>query len=105
MAGTGGKRVGAGRKSKAEELGLSVLLQEVFTYEERKKVFQMLLDESLNKRSTKHAELLLAYYYGKPSQHVVSDNATETIIKIVRGDTDTTEQLTSSTEENTLTEE
>lgn len=64
----GGKRKGAGRKSKAEELGLVALLDECFTVEERKKVIRVLVEAATRAPlfNIEAAKLLLAYTYGKP---------------------------------------
>jgi len=63
----GGARRGAGRKSKAEEMGLAKLLDQCFTPADRAEVF-MSLAEMAKARDLKAIELLLAYTYGKPVQ-------------------------------------
>ncbi len=65
--GRGGARRGAGRKSKAEEMGLAKLLDECFTLADRREVFTSLA-ELAKGRDMKAIELLLAYTYGKPVQ-------------------------------------
>lgn len=61
----GGKRPGAGRKSKAEEMGLKALLDECITEAERRSLFRKLLAAG-KKGDVKATGLLLAYIYGKP---------------------------------------
>ena len=69
MAGHGGKREGAGRKSKREEeksRNLSVgALKAVFGSEEE--AFKELATKAKD-GSIRHFELLLSYAYGKPTQ-------------------------------------
>lgn len=63
----GGARVGAGRKSKAEEFGLAKLLDDCWVVSDRKKVIQVLNKAAL-KGNDRAAALLLAYAYGKPTE-------------------------------------
>ncbi len=67
----GGKREGAGRKSKAHELGLYELINEMFTPDDRREVFRMLVQDAKSPFPRIRAaarELLLAYAFGKPIQ-------------------------------------
>lgn len=69
MAGRGGKREGAGRKSKAEELGLSKLIdEETGDIGLRQIIWQ--LHQKAKGGSFLHAQLLMQYYYGKPQDSV-----------------------------------
>lgn len=61
----GGKRPNAGRKSKAEELGLPALLDEVVNKKDQEAIIKKLSDKA-KEGSYKHLELYLAYRYGKP---------------------------------------
>lgn len=65
--GHGGKRNGAGRKSKAEEFGLAALLDECWTVDQRKAVIKALHEQAAD-GVLGAAELLLAYAYGRPRQ-------------------------------------
>lgn len=65
----GGKRPGAGRKSKAEEFGLAALLDECWTRAERKEVIRTLY-LAAKKGNERAAALLLAYAYGKPHETI-----------------------------------
>ena len=70
--GFGGAIPGNGRKSKAEELGLVRLLEDCWTVEQRKQVIGKLHEYALagGKPAVAAASLLLAYAYGKPTEHV-----------------------------------
>lgn len=68
---TGGRRPGAGRKSKAEELGLVALLEESFSIDDRRAVIQNLTTIAKGsdlKAAVSASSLLLAYAYGKPTE-------------------------------------
>ncbi len=65
----GGARAGAGRKTKAEILGLAALLDECWSILEQKKVIKSLADDCLDNDFHIRQEarkLLLAYKFGKP---------------------------------------
>lgn len=67
----GGKRPNSGRKSKAEEMGLASLLEESFTFEDRKLVIEnlsMIAKGGDPKAAVSAASLLLGYTYGKPTE-------------------------------------
>lgn len=68
----GGKRPGAGRKPKTEEISLAALLNECFTLEERKKLIKGLVKTALRfpMIDMDAAKLLLAYTFGKPKETV-----------------------------------
>lgn len=63
----GGRRLGAGRKSKAEEVGLNSLLNEAISQAERKAIIRDLVSQAKG-GNIKAAALLLAYIYGKPKE-------------------------------------
>jgi hypothetical protein len=62
----GGAREGAGRKSKAEEMGLPALINEVIGEEGKKSLVEKLKELAL-KGDIKAVTLLMAYIFGKPS--------------------------------------
>jgi hypothetical protein len=69
--GNGGKRQGAGRKSKAEELGLQKLLDKCWTQAERRACIKKLAQDAKSKDFKERSEsrkLLLAYAFGKPKE-------------------------------------
>ena len=73
--GRGGYRPGAGRKSKAEEMGLAKLLDQCFVDEDRRKCIKALLEISRSRKASysdrlKAIEMLLSYTYGRPRQAV-----------------------------------
>lgn len=70
--GFGGAVPGSGRKSKAEELGIARLLEDCWTQDQRKEVIGKLHDLAVSggKPAVAAATLLLAYAYGKPTEHV-----------------------------------
>lgn len=80
--GHGGARAGNGRKTKAEELGLKATLDQVFTKKDKQDVFKALLKEA-KKGSTPHAQLLLAYYYGKPTETVNNNVKIDPVVRLV----------------------
>jgi hypothetical protein len=65
----GGRRPGAGRKSKAEEAGLQQLLDDAWTTTERKAVIKA-MHKSAKAGNVKAAALLLSYAYGKPKVQI-----------------------------------
>jgi hypothetical protein len=67
----GGARTGAGRKTKAEILGLSELIDEAWPIADQKKVLQTLAKDAVSTDfATRHTsrQLLLAYKFGKPKE-------------------------------------
>lgn len=72
----GGARPGAGRKTKAEILGLAALIDEAWPQEDQKAVIRGLADDCTDDDfHTRHEarKLLLAYKFGKPTEkHEVS---------------------------------
>lgn len=69
MAEHGGARYGAGRKSKAEELELSALIDEVAGEDGKKTILTKIIEQAKS-GSYKHQELFMAYYFGKPNQKI-----------------------------------
>ncbi len=65
--GHGGKREGAGRKSKAEELGLQELLDTCWTLSDRETAIRKLASLS-NRGNLQALQILMAYTYGKPKE-------------------------------------
>lgn len=66
--GHGGRRPNAGRKSKAEEMGLAALLDKCFTQRDRKALFLALKRKALQEDDMESMKLILAYLYGKPTE-------------------------------------
>ncbi len=64
----GGKRDGAGRKTKAEELGLPALIEEVIGEEGKRELIKILFEAAKDKKDFKNRQLLLSYIYGKPTE-------------------------------------
>lgn len=79
----GGKRTNAGRKSKAEELGLAGLLDRVWGLEKRERVIDA-LHRKAQAGNEKAAALLLAYAYGKPKETLEHAGEIEHTHKVVR---------------------
>jgi hypothetical protein len=65
----GGKREGAGRKSKAEEMGLPALIEDCIGEEGKRAIILKLRDKAVA-GSFLHAQLLMQYMYGKPQDSV-----------------------------------
>lgn len=71
--GNGGKREGAGRKSKADELSLITKLDANVKAEDWNAVLKKILTEA-KKGSYNHIKLLLEYRFGKPKEHLTVDD-------------------------------
>lgn len=88
MAKHGGTRARAGRKSKAEELGLVALLDKAFTQSDRENVIQNLVVIAKGddlKAAVSASTLLLSYAYGKPKEsHALTGESGGPIEVIVR---------------------
>lgn len=72
VKGVGGKKGRSGRKSKAEELGLVALLNRCVTIKDREACLKKLAEDCKSKDFHERHEsrkLLLAYVYGKPTEH------------------------------------
>lgn len=69
MAEHGGARENAGRKTKAEELELSFLIDEIAGDEGKKEILSKIIEQAKS-GSYKHQELFMAYYFGKPNQKI-----------------------------------
>lgn len=78
----GGRRKNAGRKTKAEELGLVALLDECWTVASRKATIKKLASLA-SKGNLEAIKLLMAYTFGKPKETVaVEANATFAIVRV-----------------------
>jgi hypothetical protein len=75
----GGKREGAGRKSKAEELQLSKLIEDVIGEDGKKELISKIYEQSKG-GSFPHQQLLMNYMFGKPKEKVDADVLLEQII-------------------------
>lgn len=72
-ANNGGSRRNAGRKSKAQEMGLAGMLDRVWSLQDREDVIKGLHAKAID-GNEKAAALLLAYAYGKPTERVEHSN-------------------------------
>lgn len=71
MAERGGKRENAGRKTKAQELGLAELIDSIWTIPKQKHVLkQLVVDCNSSDFHQRHEarKLLLSYKFGKPTE-------------------------------------
>ena len=68
--GWGGKREGAGRKGRAEELGLTKLLDDCISADDRKDLLTRLYCIA-KAGNLKAIELLFAYLYGRPKERMM----------------------------------
>lgn len=75
----GGKQPGAGRKSKADELRLSAIMDDIGNTET---VLRVLYKNACNPKNTFDRQLWLAYKYGKPKEN--EGLPTEMIIRVLR---------------------
>ncbi len=65
----GGARPGAGRKTKAEEMGLPKLIEDVIGDDGKKRLVQKIMQQAEG-GSFPHQQLMMHYMYGKPQDHV-----------------------------------
>lgn len=63
----GGKRPNSGRKTKAEELGLPALIEEVIGEEGKRTIIKKLFDKA-KAGSFPHQQMLMHYMFGKPQE-------------------------------------
>lgn len=73
----GGKRTGAGRKTKAEELRLSAIMDDIGKTEE---ILRVLFKQAKNPRNFADRQLWLAYKYGKPKESVQIEGDMEIVL-------------------------
>lgn len=71
-SGSGGPREGAGRKSKAEEMGLPALIEEVIGEQGKKELVKGIFVKAQS-GSFLHQQLLMHYIYGKPQDNISVD--------------------------------
>lgn len=69
MAGHGGPRPNSGRKSKAEEMGLPKLIEEVIGVDGKKELVEKIFEKAKG-GSFLHAQMLMHYMYGKPQDNI-----------------------------------
>lgn len=69
MAGKGGFRENSGRKTKAEEMGLPKLIEEVIGEDGKKEIIQKLFEKAKS-GSFFHMQMLMHYMYGKPQDNL-----------------------------------
>lgn len=67
--GHGGARPGSGRKTKAEEMGLPLLIEECIGEDGKRALINSIKKQAL-KGSFMHQQLLMQYIYGKPTDHI-----------------------------------
>lgn len=77
----GGARRGAGRKTRAQELGLAQMMSDAWPDEQRRAVIAKLHAKAL-RGDVKAAQLLLNYAYGTPKQTVEHEG--ELFINVVK---------------------
>lgn len=78
MAGKGGKTPGAGRKSKAVELGLDTLMDSVGPTESvLKRLYEL---STAPKPNTEAIRLWLGYKFGTPKQAIVLDSEVQVTV-------------------------
>ncbi len=76
VKGKGGVKGRSGRKSKAEELGLTALLDECWTVDSRKKTIKKLASLA-NAGNLEAIKILMAYTFGKPKETITVDGELE----------------------------
>lgn len=69
MSKRGGNREGSGRKSKAEEMGLPILIEECIGEPGKRDIITKLFEKA-KEGSYLHTQLLMAYMYGKPQDNI-----------------------------------
>jgi hypothetical protein len=88
MASKGGKRPGAGRKSKAEEMGLAALLDKCWTQADREKCIRSLAkaaSDPLSGDRMDAVKLLMGYAFGKPVEHkrIEGEDGGPVVLKVI----------------------
>lgn len=66
---SGGARRGAGRKSKAEEMGLPKLIEDCIGEEGKRSIVQKIYNQAKD-GSFNHQQLLMQYIFGKPQDEI-----------------------------------
>jgi hypothetical protein len=79
----GGARPGAGRKTKAEEMGLPKMIEDVIGEEGKRNLIQQISKQAKG-GSFAHQQLLMNYIYGKPKESI--EQIGELIINVRRRD-------------------
>lgn len=74
----GGQRAGAGRKTKAEEMGLPLLIENVIGTQGKEDLVRAIFTEA-KAGSFQHQQLLMHYMYGKPQDSIDVTTAGEKI--------------------------
>lgn len=80
MAAHGGPRNGAGRKSKAEEMGLPSLIEECIGEEGKKAIVTQMYNQAIKPEGFKDRQMLMNYIYGKPQDNIDITTAGEALI-------------------------
>lgn len=65
----GGARLGAGRKTKAEEMGLPRLIEDCIGEMGKRALIESIRDKAIS-GSYLHQQLLMSYIFGKPQEHI-----------------------------------
>ena len=81
MAGKGGKRKGAGRKTIAQEDNVRNAINYALGKESLNEIWKKVIEKARN-GSDRHTQLLFNYYYGKPKEN--EGQPTEMIINVLR---------------------
>jgi ATP-dependent exoDNAse (exonuclease V) alpha subunit len=79
---SGGKRANAGRKSRAEEMGLAALLDKCWTADDREKCIEKLAALA-NAGDIDAVKLLMAYTFGKPKEQVEVSGSESAPFKLI----------------------
>ncbi len=77
----GGKREGAGRKSKAEEMGRPRLIENCIGEEGKRALIEKIKEKAMT-GSFLHQQLLMNYIFGKPQDHIDHTSAGEQITTV-----------------------
>ena len=83
----GGKREGAGRKPKADELKLVETIKESVSNDDFNSIWKTIAEKA-KEGSPAHIKLLFEYFYGKPKetiQHELPDNEITITKRIING--------------------
>lgn len=72
----GGKRIGSGRKSKAEELRVPEILKSIISDNDLKSLFGVIFKEAMN-GSAPQQKMILEYRLGKPMQYIHQETSIE----------------------------
>jgi hypothetical protein len=90
----GGSREGSGRKTKAEELGLPKLIEEVIGLAGKKELIRKIYAQATEGKEGSQ-KLLMEYIFGKPSEHIRLDGELSQVVTWLKPNEGANDTITS----------